>query len=86
MRRSMEFGFTNPLLLNEHDKLLASVLDLVAGKRLDMPEAPTIQLKDMIEAQMRVAMPIVVYGRRRVGIGCRIVRGGDYWTDRLKES
>lgn len=48
-----EFGFTNPLLIDEKGEIIAGHGRLVAAKKLNMDEVPTIELKGLSEAQKR---------------------------------
>ena len=48
-----EFGFTNPLLIDESDGIIAVHGRLAAAKILKMDEVPTIELKGLTEAQKR---------------------------------
>ena len=52
--RSVEqFGFTNPILLDQEDRVLAGHGRLAAARLLGMPQVPTIRLAEMSEAQKR---------------------------------
>ena len=46
-----EFGFTNPLLIDEKDSIIAGHGRLLASKKLGMEEVPCIVLKGLTEAQ-----------------------------------
>ncbi len=48
-----EFGFTNPVLLDRQDRVLAGHGRLAAARRLGMAQVPTIRLAEMSEAQKR---------------------------------
>lgn len=48
-----EFGFTNPLLIDENGGIIAGHGRLAAAKILKMDEVPTIELKGLNEAQKR---------------------------------
>jgi ParB-like chromosome segregation protein Spo0J len=48
-----EFGFTNPILLDGDNGILAGHGRLAASKLLEMKEVPTIQLSGLSEAQKR---------------------------------
>lgn len=48
-----EFGFTNPLLIDENGEIIAGHGRLAAAKKLNMDEVPTIELKGLTEAQKR---------------------------------
>jgi hypothetical protein len=48
-----EFGFTNPILLDGENGILAGHGRLAASKLLEMKEVPTIQLADLSEDQKR---------------------------------
>jgi DNA modification methylase len=52
--RSVEqFGFTNPVLLDRQDRVLAGHGRLAAARLLGMTQVPTIRLAEMSEAQKR---------------------------------
>ena len=46
-----EFGFTNPVLLDEHNVLIAGHGRLAAAQQLGMPELPAIVLTGLSDAQ-----------------------------------
>ena len=48
-----EFGFTNPLLIDEKDSIIAGHGRLMASKKLGMEEVPCIILKGLTEAQKK---------------------------------
>lgn len=48
-----EFGFTNPLLIDEKDNIIAGHGRLLASKKLKMEEVPCIVLSDLTEAQKK---------------------------------
>jgi DNA modification methylase len=48
-----EFGFTNPLLIDEKDNIIAGHGRLLASKKLNMEEVPCIVLKGLTEAQKK---------------------------------
>jgi ParB-like chromosome segregation protein Spo0J len=48
-----EFGFTNPILLDGDNGILAGHGRLAASKLLELKEVPTIQLSGLSEAQKR---------------------------------
>lgn len=48
-----EFGFTNPLLIDEKDNIIAGHGRLLASKKLKMEEVPCIVLKGLTEAQKK---------------------------------
>lgn len=48
-----EFGFTNPLLIDEADGIIAGHGRLEAAKRLNMDKVPTIELAGLTETQKR---------------------------------
>lgn len=48
-----EFGFTNPLLIDEKDSIIAGHGRLMASKKLGMEEVPCIVLKGLTEAQKK---------------------------------
>jgi DNA modification methylase len=48
-----EFGFTNPLLVDKHDRVIAGHGRLEAAKLLQLEQIPTIQLDQLSEHQIR---------------------------------
>lgn len=48
-----EFGFTNPILIDNDGMIIAGHGRLVAAQRLDMNSVPCIRLKHLTEAQKR---------------------------------
>ena len=48
-----EFGFTNPLLIDEKDSIIAGHGRLIASKKLGMEEVPCIVLEGLTEAQKK---------------------------------
>lgn len=48
-----EFGFTNPLLIDEKDNIIAGHGRLLASKKLNMKEVPCIVLSGLTEAQKK---------------------------------
>ena len=48
-----EFGFTNPILIDENNSIIAGHGRLEAAKELDIPEVPTITLENLTEAQRK---------------------------------
>lgn len=48
-----EFGFTNPLLIDEKDNIIAGHGRLLASKKLKMEEVPCIVLPGLTEAQKK---------------------------------
>lgn len=48
-----EFGFTNPLLIDEKDNIIAGHGRLLASKKLGMEEVPCIVLEGLTEAQKK---------------------------------
>ena len=48
-----EFGFTNPLLIDEKDSIIAGHGRLLASKKIGMEEVPCIVLKGLTEAQKK---------------------------------
>ena len=54
IKRSMtEFGFTNPILIDEHNGIIAGHGRLQAAQELDIKLVPTITLKGLTEAQRK---------------------------------
>jgi DNA modification methylase len=47
------FGFTNPVLIDEDDGIIAGHGRVEAAKLIDMKEVPTVRLGDMAEAEIR---------------------------------
>jgi ParB-like chromosome segregation protein Spo0J len=48
-----EFGWTNPILVDEGDEILAGHARVLAGKKLGMKEVPVIVLRHLSEGQKR---------------------------------
>ena len=48
-----EFGFTNPILIDESDGIIAGHGRLLAAQKLKLDEVPTITLKGLTEAQRK---------------------------------
>ena len=48
-----KFGFTNPILVDDDNGVIAGHGRLEAAKLLEIKEAPTIRLSDMSEADIR---------------------------------
>ena len=48
-----EFGFTNPILIDEDDGIIAGHGRLLAAQKLKLDEVPTITLKGLTEAQRK---------------------------------
>lgn len=53
VRSIREFGFTNPVLVDESNVLIAGHGRLRAAKELGLAEVPTITLADLTEAQKK---------------------------------
>lgn len=53
VRSIREFGFTNPILIDEADVLIAGHGRLRAAKELGLGEVPTIMLEDLSDAQKK---------------------------------
>ena len=51
-----EFGFTNPVLIDDEGGVIAGHGRLMAAKKLDIVEVPCIVLKDLSEAQKKAYM------------------------------
>ena len=49
----MEFGFTNPVLIDNKNTILAGHKRVLAAKTLDMEEVPCIRLSHLTEAQAK---------------------------------
>ncbi len=49
-----EFGWTNPILVDGTKGVIAGHGRLLAARKLGMDKVPTIELKDMTEAQKRL--------------------------------
>ena len=49
----LEFGFTNPILIDDRQTIIAGHGRLMAAKRLDLAEVPTITLEGLTEAQKK---------------------------------
>lgn len=52
-RSIIEFGWTNPILIDENDGVLAGHARLLAAKQLGLREVPTIRIGHMSAAQKR---------------------------------
>ena len=48
-----EYGFTNPILIDEKGMIIAGHGRLMASKQLEMEEVPCIELKGLTEAQKK---------------------------------
>lgn len=48
-----EFGFLNPILIDENNKILAGHGRLMAAKKLKIEEVPVISVKDLTESQKK---------------------------------
>ena len=48
-----EFGFTNPILIDKNNTIIAGHGRLLAAEMLDMEQVPTIRLETLTEAQIR---------------------------------
>jgi len=48
-----EFGFTNPVLIDEHNQIIAGHGRVMAAKQLDLPTVPCIRLLWLTDAQRR---------------------------------
>ena len=48
-----EFGFTNPLLIDENDTLIAGHGRLLAAKEMGMDEIPCVRLSQLSDAQKK---------------------------------
>lgn len=48
-----EFGFTNPILIDEDNNIIAGHGRLLGAKKLDMKEVPCIVLKNLTETQKK---------------------------------
>ena len=48
-----EFGFTNPILIDDHETIIAGHGRLMAAKKLKLPKVPTITLEGLTEAQKK---------------------------------
>ena len=48
-----EFGFTNPILVDEENMIIAGHGRLLAAQKLGLEQVPTISLKYMTEAQKK---------------------------------
>jgi len=52
-RSIQEFGFTNPVLIDEHNTLIAGHGRVMAAQRIGLPVVPAIRLAHLSEAQRR---------------------------------
>jgi DNA modification methylase len=48
-----EFGFTNPILIDDHETIIAGHGRLMAARKLKLTEVPTITLEGLTEAQKK---------------------------------
>lgn len=48
-----EFGFTNPVLIDENDGIIAGHGRVLAAQRLDLDKIPAVKLTNLSEAQKR---------------------------------
>ena len=48
-----EFGFKNPIILDENNIIVAGHTRLLASQKLGLEEVPTIQIKDLTEKQIK---------------------------------
>jgi hypothetical protein len=48
-----EFGFTNPVLIDEENGIIAGHGRVLAARKLDLPKVPTIRLSGLTEIQKR---------------------------------
>ena len=48
-----EFGFTNPILIDENNTVIAGHGRLMAAKRVNLEQVPTIRLEGLTEAQRK---------------------------------
>ncbi|HII3771064.1 TPA: ParB/Srx family N-terminal domain-containing protein [Pasteurella multocida] len=48
-----EFGFTNPILIDENNEIIAGHGRLIAADRLNLKDVPTIRLTGLTEAQKK---------------------------------
>lgn len=53
VRSMQQFGWTNPILVDEHNAIIAGHGRLEAARKLDMAEVPTIPLAGLTDAQKR---------------------------------
>src|SRR5690606_36165337 len=51
-----EFGWTNPILVDGENGIIAGHGRLIAARRLGMPEVPVIELAGLTEAQKRALL------------------------------
>ncbi len=49
----MEFGFTNPIIIDEKGRIIAGHGRLLAAKSMGLKEVPTIELRHLSDAQKR---------------------------------
>ncbi len=52
-RSITEFGFTNPILIDQNNTIIAGHGRLLAAQMLDMEQVPTIRLETLTESQIR---------------------------------
>ena len=49
----VEFGFVNPILIDENQMILAGHGRYMAARYLELPEVPIIEIKDLTDAQKK---------------------------------
>jgi hypothetical protein len=70
-----EFGFTNPVLIDENDTVVAGHARVMAALKLDLPEIPVIVLRHLTKAQ-----------RRAYVIADNALAEGSSWDDQILSS
>ena len=58
-----EFGWTNPVLVDGENGIIAGHGRLMAARKLGMADVPVIELKGLTEAQKRAWLPEIASGR-----------------------
>ena len=62
------FGFTNPVLINQNDIIIAGHGRVAAAKLLNLDQVPTIRLDSLSEDQVRAyVLPTIASRRKRDG-------------------
>ncbi len=60
-----EFGFTNPILIDESDQIMAGHGRVAAAKLLGLAEVPTLQLSHLSQRSSDVGVVAVLARRRK---------------------
>src|ERR1700737_2706313 len=60
-----EFGFTNPILIDENDQIMAGHGRVEAAKLLGIAEAPTVQISHLSAAQKKLTSWLTIGWRKK---------------------